>query len=178
MIDEATTTDPETPTGEIPDELASLREQLARAEKENGDLLRHLAEYQTRHGEMQAVVRRNNADVEQKLRFGHEKFALDMLTALDNLDRAIDAAKKAGDKGPLAIGVMSTQAQLKDVLKRHAIVAIESVGKPFDPNLHQAVQSEPPMAGQAPNTVTTVLQEGFTLHDRVLRPAMVIVAQG
>ena len=178
MIDEATTTDPETPAGVTPDELAGLREQLGRVEKENGDLLRHLADYQTRHGEMQAVVRRNNADVEQKLRFGHEKFALDMLTALDNLDRAIDAAKKAGDKGPLAVGVMSTQAQLKDVLKRHGIVAIESAGQPFDPNLHQAVKSDPPTVGQAPNAVTTVLQEGFTLHDRVLRPAMVIVAQG
>jgi len=67
------------------------------------------------------------------------------------------------------------QTQLLDMLKRHGITPIDALGKPFDPNLHQAVMQQP-SADYPPNTVIQVLQQGFMIHDRVLRPASVIVS--
>jgi molecular chaperone GrpE len=67
------------------------------------------------------------------------------------------------------------QTQVLDILRRHGITPIEALGKPFDPNLHQAVMQTPTMA-VPPQTVVQVLEQGFMIHDRVLRPAGVVVA--
>ncbi len=155
----------------------TMEEKLAHFEKQNDELLRHLADYQNRHKEMQAVVKRNTQDAEAGRKFAHEKFALDLLNALDNLERAVDAANKAGDKSPLTVGVVATQAQIGEVLKRHGITPITALNQSFDPNLHQAIQSQPAGPGVAANTVTTVVQQGYMIYDRVMRPAAVVVAQ-
>jgi molecular chaperone GrpE len=173
MAETTTTTD----APETTDDATALREQVTRLERENGEYLRHLAEFQNRNTEMLQVMKRKDADLDQRLRFAHEKLVLDLLTPLDNLDRAIEAAKKAGDKGPLAIGVMATLGQIMDVLKRFGVTPIKALGQPFDPMKHQAIQSQPATAGEDPNTVKAVVQQGFMIHDRVLRPAAVIVAQ-
>ena len=94
---------------------------------------------------------------------------------MDNLDRAVTAAKASGEKGPLVEGVAMVQAQLLDVLRRHGIMRIEAQDKPFDPNQHQAVSQEP-SDNHPPMTVLKVLEQGYVLHDRVLRPASVIVS--
>jgi molecular chaperone GrpE len=100
----------------------------------------------------------------------------DLLPALDNFDRALEAAKRAGDTGPLATGVAATANQLLEAFKRHGITRIDvGPGTAFDPNLHQAVM-EQPSEEFAPGQVAQVLQQGFMLHDRILRPATVIVA--
>jgi molecular chaperone GrpE len=156
---------------------AGLRDRVAKLEQQNDEFLRHLAEFQNRNNELLQVMRRKDQELEGRLRYAHEKLAADLLTALDNLDRAVDAAKKAGDKSPLTVGVAATQAQILEVLKRHGIMPIDALGQPFDPNKHQAIQSQPAEKGQAPNTVSQVVQQGFMIHDRVLRPAAVIVAQ-
>jgi molecular chaperone GrpE len=158
-------------------ELEQLRAQLTKTEEENGKLLRHLADYQNRHNEMQAVLRRSQQDIEAKLKFAHEKFAVELLSALDNLERAVDAAKQSGEKNPLIAGVVATQVQIVDVLKRYGITAIPAQGQPFDPNVHQAIQTVPAKEGEESNTVSAVVQNGYMIHDRVLRPAMVVVAQ-
>jgi molecular chaperone GrpE len=158
-------------------DTAALQERVTKLEQQNGDFLRHLAEFQTRNNELLQVMRRKEQELDQKLKFAHEKLAVDLLTALDNLDRAVDAAKKAGEKGPLTVGVAATQVQILDVLKRHGITPIDALGQPFDPNKHQAIQSRPAERGQKPETVVDVVQQGFMIHDRVLRPAAVIVAQ-
>src|SRR6476659_5535861 len=106
------------PEGTPVDDSATLRDRIAKLEQQNGEFLRHLAEFQNRNAEMLQVMKRKEQDVDQRLKFAHEKLALDLVSALDNLDRAIDAAKKAGDKGSLATGVMVTQAQIMDVLKK------------------------------------------------------------
>ena len=168
---------PETPEAPAADDAAALRERVARLEQQNDEFLRHLAEFQNRNAEMLQVMKRKDQDLDQRLKFAHEKLALDLLTALDNLDRAIDAAKKAGDKGPLAVGVMATYAQILEVLKRHGVTPMDALGQPFDPMKHQAIQTQPAGPGQEPNTVAQVVQQGFLIHDRVLRPAAVIVAQ-
>jgi molecular chaperone GrpE len=149
-------------------EVLSLRQQLAKTESQRDDLLRTLADYENSR-------KRSARDLELERKFAHIKLAADLLPAFDNLDRAVAAAKQAGDKGPLVQGVLATQAQLLDILKRHGITAMDAQGKPFDPNLHQAVQMLP-SKDQPPNTVLQVLQQGFLVHDRVLRPASVIIA--
>jgi molecular chaperone GrpE len=175
MADDTTTTE----SAEAPpaDDPVALRERIARLEQQNDEFLRHLAEFQNRNNEMLQVMKRKDQDLDQRLRFAHEKFALDLLTALDNLDRALDAARKGGDDGPLTQGVMATQAQILEALKRHGITPIEALGQPFDPMKHQAIQTQPAGKGQQPNAVAQVVQKGFMIHDRVLRPAAVIVAQ-
>ena len=175
MAEESTTT--EAPEAAPADDPATLRERVTRLEQQNDEFLRHLADFQNRNNEMLQVMKRKDQDLDQKLRYAHEKFALDLLTALDNLDRALDAARKSGDEGPLTQGVMATQAQILEALKRHGITPIEALGQPFDPMRHQAIQTQPAGQHLEPNTVAQVVQKGFMIHDRVLRPAAVIVAQ-
>ena len=168
---------PDAPEAAGAGDPAALRERVAQLEQQNDEFLRHLAEFQNRNSEMLQVMRRKDQDLDQKLKYAHEKLALDLLLPLDNLDRAIDAAKKAGDKGPLAVGVMATYAQILEVLKRYGVTPIEALGQSFDPNRHQAIQTQAAAPGQESNTVSQVVQQGFMIHDKVLRPAAVIVAQ-
>ena len=178
MPDHTTTTEtPDIPDAMPIDDSAALNDRIAKLEHQNGEFLRHLAEYQTRNNEMLQVMRRKDQELDSRLKFAHEKFALDLLSALDNLDRALDAANKAGDKSPLTQGVIATQSQILEALKRHGITPIDALDQPFDPMQHQAIQSHPAAKGQTPNTVSVVAQKGFMIHDRVLRPAAVIVAQ-
>src|SRR5205814_7266097 len=102
-------------------------------------------------------------------------FALGLLPVLDNLERATVAAKQANETGPLVQGVAMVLTQLRDLLRRHGITPIEALGQSFNPNLHQAVLQQPTKE-HPPFTVVNVLEQGYTLHDRVLRPASVAVA--
>lgn len=153
-------------------ELENLRAQLDKAEQERAQYL-DLA--QRTRAEFENYQKRMHRDMLEERRYALTPLARDLLPALDNLDRALEAAKKAGDNGPLTQGVAMVQTQLLDLLKRHGITPIESQGKPFDPNVHQAVMQQP-SAEHPPNTVVQTLEQGFMMHDRVLRPARVIVA--
>src|SRR5438045_1977550 len=84
---------------------------------------------------------RREREVEQKYR--SERLALDLLPALDNLDRALSAAEEAGEKSALVQGVALVRSQLLDALKRHGVRPIEALGQPFDPNFHQALTQAP-----------------------------------
>src|SRR5439155_18908393 len=118
--------------------------------------------------------KRAQRDIAQERRYAHEPLALDLLPIFDNFERALAAARQAGESGPLVQGVAIIQNQVLDILKRHGITRIEAKGQPFDPNLHQAVMQQP--SREQPNTVLEVLEQGFMIHDRVLRPARVIVS--
>src|SRR5262249_21954069 len=102
--------------------------------------------------------------------------AADLLPALDNLERALTAARQKEGNGPLVQGVTMVQNQLLDVLRRHGITKVEAQGQPFDANVHEAVMQQP-SADQPTGTVLQVLEQGYLLHDRVLRPARVIVSK-
>jgi molecular chaperone GrpE len=119
--------------------------------------------------------KRNKREWEQERRYLHGDFAKGLLPVIDNLTRAMAAAKQAGETGPLVQGVGMVQSQLLDLLRRQGVTPIDAVGKPFDPNLHQAVMQRPD-PNSPPNTVLEVLEQGFTIHDRVLRPASVVVS--
>jgi len=150
-------------------EADELRSKLEVAERDLANHKLKLADYEnSRRRLLQAT------EVEKK--YFAESLVRDLLTALDNLDRALDAAKKAGDTGPLAIGFSATASQFLDVLRRHGVTRIETKpGDAFDPNRHEAVMQQP-APDIEPGHIVQVLSQGFLLHDRVLRPATVIVA--
>ena len=154
------------------EDLEALRGRAEKAEQERTEFKDLLQRTQADFLNYQKRVQR---DFQQELKFAHRGLANDLLTALDNLDRATAAARQAGETGPLVQGVVLVQAQILDVLRRHGVTRIEAQGQPFDPNVHEAVMQQP-SAGQPAGTVLQVLEQGFQIHDRVLRPAKVIVA--
>lgn len=151
------------------DSVDPVRAELEKAFKQ-------IAEYKLLLADFDNARKRLVQDAERQRKYAHESLARDLLGGVDNLDRTIDAAKKAGETGSLLQGVTATVSLLIDVLKRYGVVKIDTApGAAFDPNKHQAVM-EQPSADVPPGAVLQVLQSGFMLHDRVLRPATVIVA--
>jgi len=150
-------------------ELEAVRAKLNATEQE-------LSNYKLRLADFENARKRLLRDSEIERKYAAESLTRDLLAALDNLDRALGVAKAAGDTGPLAAGVSATASQFLDVFRRYGVTKIECTpGTEFDPNLHQAVMEQPTPDFQ-PGHIVQVLQQGFLLHDRVLRPASVIVA--
>ena len=154
------------------EDLESLRARAETAERERDEFLALL---QRTRADFENYQKRIQRGLQQERRHWHGAVALDLLPALDNLERATTAAKQVGETGPLVHGVGMVQAQLLEALRRHGITRIDALGKPFDPNLHQAVMQQP-TADKPPNTVVQVLEQGYMIHDRVLRPASVVVS--
>lgn len=150
-------------------EFEAVRAKLAAADDE-------VANYKLRLADFENARKRMLRDADAQKKFAAEGLIRDLLGALDNLERALAAAKAAGDAGPLAAGVSATATQFLDVLKRNGVARIEAApGAAFDPNVHMAV-SQQPTNDFEPGAVTQVVGTGFTLHEKVLRPAMVVVA--
>ncbi|WP_069707105.1 nucleotide exchange factor GrpE [Burkholderia seminalis] len=123
--------------------------------------------------ETENVRRRAQDDVSKAHKFAIESFAEHLLPVLDSLEAAV--SDTSGDIAKVREGVELTLRQLTSALEKGRVVAINPVGEKFDPHQHQAISMVP--AEQEPNTVVTVLQKGYTIADRVLRPALVTVAQ-
>jgi molecular chaperone GrpE len=154
------------------DDLEALRARAVAAEQSRDQYL-ELA--QRTRADFENYQKRVQRDLAVERRFAQAPLASDLLGALDNLERATTAAEQAGEKGPLVQGVAMVHNQLLDALRRHGITRIEAVGKPFDPNLHEAVMQQPD--GNVPaGSVLQVLEQGYMIHERVLRPAKVIVS--
>jgi molecular chaperone GrpE len=110
--------------------------------------------------------------------YGHQNLVKDLLSTVDNLDRAIDHAQKSedGDLDGLLQGVELVRRDLLAALAKNGVMPIEAVGEAFDPALHEAV-AQAPDASVAPNTVTEEMQKGYLLRDRLLRPSRVVVSR-
>lgn len=160
---------PDENAGSPSPETASGMEELARQRDEFRDLAKSI------RAEFENYQKRQQRDLLQERRFALAPLALDLLPAIDNLDRAIQAARQAGDQGPLATGVQMVLQQILDQLKRHGIVRMEARHQPFDAARHTAV-TQLPSDSHPPMTVVEVLEPGYMHHDRVLRPASVAVA--
>ena len=144
---------------------------IAEVERLQDERIRALAE-------LENVRKRAEKQVLDERQYGAAKFARDMLSVADNLRRAIDAAANhRGEPGvdALLTGVELTERELLAGLARNGVKPIEAKGAKFDPNFHQAISMIE--AEQEPNTVVTVLQKGYLVAERVLRPALVIVAK-
>ncbi len=150
---------------------ASLMEQLE-AER---DELRN--KWLRTEAELDNYRKRVQREAEELRKYQALPLARELLPGLDNLRRAIAAAETSKNIEDLLQGVSMVAKQFEDILDRHSVEAIESVGAPFDPNLHEALQ-QVPSADHPPMTVVQELEKGYTLHDRVVRPSKVIVSSG
>ena len=146
---------------------AKLGEATAEAEKLREDWLRARAETEN-------VRRRSQEDVSKAHRFGIEGFASALLPVKDSLDAAL--AVQTPSVESFKEGVEITSRQLDSAFEKFQLKPIDPQGEKFDPHRHQAI-SQVDAPGAEPNTVVTVLQKGYLLHDRVLRPALVVVSR-
>jgi molecular chaperone GrpE len=161
---EAAEPSPETRVAELEAELAEHKDRLLRA----------LAETEN-------VRRRAHREREDASKYAVAGFAKDLLSAADNLRRALDSLPEGEVKDDrtrsLLAGVAATERELLSIFERHGIKRIEPKGERFDHNFHQAIfEAERP--DQPSGIVVEVLQPGYVLHERLLRPAMVGVAKG
>ncbi|MFM2129714.1 MAG: hypothetical protein RL477_1260 [Pseudomonadota bacterium] len=132
--------------------------------------------------ELENFRRRAEKERQDTAKYAVASFARDVLPVVDNLRRGLDSVTAAARKAEagldaLASGVELTERELLNAFERHGIVRVDPRGDAFDPNLHQAM-FEIEDASVAPGTVVQVMQAGYTLHDRLLRPALVGVAKG
>ena len=149
------------------DQYAQLEEELAQMK----DIaLRAQADAQN-------VKRRAEMDVEKARKFALESFTRELLPVVDNLERALEATEGSDERAkPIVEGVELTLKSLMDALKKFNIEPVDPQGEPFDPQLHQAMSMvENPEV--EPNTVIAVMQKGYTLNARLVRPAMVMVSK-
>lgn len=152
----------------LDDELSQLQEDLLAA---RDAALRAQADAQN-------VKRRAEQDIEKARKYALERFASELLPVVDNLERALEAA--SGDDEaikPIAEGVELTLKSFIDVLGKNKVDVVDPQGEPFDPNLHQAITMVDNKEVE-PNTVTAVMQKGYSLNGRLIRPAMVMVSKG
>ena len=151
--------------------VQELEAQLAETAKKEQDLL-----LRTR-AEIDNIRRRTEQDVEKAHKFALEKFAKDILNTIDNLERALATPANTEDETVKALfdGVELTLKELLATVARFGVEPVGVVGEVFNPDLHQAISMQP-MEGFETNQITTVLQKGYLLNGRVIRPAMVMVA--
>ena len=127
--------------------------------------------------EAQNARRRAEQDIEKAHKFGLEKIVNDLLPVVDNLERSLAAIDSTNEAfAPVIEGIKLTHKSFVDALTRHQVIAVDPQGEPFDPQLHQAV-SAIVNPNVEPNTVINVFQKGYTLHGRLVRPAMVVVSK-
>lgn len=162
----------ETQAAAVLEDQEALRSQCAAAEKQRDEYLSLLRRTRADFENYQKRIQR---DLAEERKYAPGQFVRELLPVLDNLERALGAARQQGENNPLVQGVAMVQSQLRDILGRFGVTPIDAEGQPFDPNLHEAVMQRPE-AGTTPGTVVEVLEPGYRLHERVLRPARVVVA--
>jgi molecular chaperone GrpE len=161
------------PTSKHPDDvIAALRAEAAELKDR---LLRA-------HAEVENIRKRSEREKEETAKYAVTRFARDIVNVGDNFQRAIDAVPAGAAEQDAALksfleGVTMTERELLNVLERYGIKRIQPINEPFNPHLHQAVM-ELQRTDVPAGTVVQVFQAGFTIEDRVLRPAMVAVSKG
>ncbi|MDX5300007.1 MAG: nucleotide exchange factor GrpE, partial [Gammaproteobacteria bacterium] len=154
---------------EAPDvsELAAAREQV---EQLRDQMLRMQAE-------MQNVRRRAEQDVEKAHKFALEKFVRELLPVVDSLEKTVETSAAGDDVvGTLREGAEMTLSLLNAGLGKFSVDVVNPMGQVFDPQFHEAMSMVPAPHAE-PNSVIAVVQKGYTLHGRLVRPAMVVVAR-
>jgi molecular chaperone GrpE len=147
-------------------------------ERMAGQLVENRDKYVRLLADFDNFRRRAHKDRQDVVQYGHENLVKDLLSTVDNLDRAIEHAQQSddGDLANLLQGVELVQRELHAALAKHEVQVIDAEGRPFDPSLHEAmaqVQDD----SVPPNSVIEVLEKGYRLRDRLLRPARVVVAK-
>lgn len=151
--------------------LLTLQDAEAKADDYWNQLLRARAE-------MTNMQRRSERELENAHKFGLEKFVRELLPVKDSLELGMTASEgQEADLDKVREGMEMTLKMLADAVGKFGVAEINPVGKPFDPEYHQAMTTQPADEGVDANTVLTVFQKGYLLNDRLIRPAMVVVAK-
>lgn len=161
-------------------EAAELRTELEASQALGRELMAKLKEEHDRAlravAQLENYKKRAARELEETAKFGKESLLKDFLPVIDNLDRALEAAKKSADFGSLHQGLVMVHRLFEDVLQKHGVKGFSALGQPFDPKLHEAMQlletDEAP-----PNQVVLEVVRGYMLNDRLVRPALVGVAK-
>jgi molecular chaperone GrpE len=167
------------PTAVLPEtaaqlvELERLQQALTEAEERAKN---HWDQYLRAVADLDNVRKRAQRDIESANRYGLEKFAQELLPVWDSLDLAVQNAGKAADVRTLVQGQEATLQLLSKALKKIGIAPINPQGEPFDPARHEAMLAQESATAE-PNSVLQVVQPGYELNGRVLRPARVIVSK-
>ena len=162
------------------EELAALRARVEALEARERELSAQVD--QERERTLRAMADLDNArkraqrEREEVVRYGLERVLKELLPVIDNLDRALDLGERSGKWEALAEGVKMTRKLLEDTLAKQGLKAFSARGQTFDPRVHEAMGHEE-REDLAPNMVSTEVLRGFTLHDRLVRPALVMVAR-
>ena len=162
---------PETAASETPEEPSIhllLEDARNKADEHWNEVLRLRAE-------MDNLRKRTERDIDNARKYALERFVDSLLGVADSLDLGLKACAEASDVEPLQKGTEIMHNQFFQTLERYGVKAINPQGEIFNPDLHQAISMQP--SDSASNTVLQVLQKGYQLNERILRPALVIVAQ-
>lgn len=152
-------------------DIAGLRAALAEAE---GTARENWNKYLRAVAELENVRKRSSRDIEQARKFGVERLAAELLPVLDSLEMGLEAGPAASAES-LIEGKKATLRLLRTALERFGIEELAPVSQPFDPQLHEAISIQP-VPGQNPGAVVAVVQKGYQLNGRLLRPARVVVS--
>ena len=152
---------------------------LTQAERELVDAQEKVDEnwelYLRTAAELENVRKRSQRELENARRYGIERFALELLAVGDSLEMGLEAASEEPSVEILMAGKKATLKQLRQLLERFSISELDPLGEEFDPELHEAMTTQPSEEYQ-PGQVMAVIQKGYRIHDRLLRPARVIIA--
>ncbi len=151
-------------------DIETLRRQAAEQEQTIDQLRRALADMDNRRKRAERVS-------DENMQYAVQSFATDLLPVMDNLQRALKHAEETRDFEALLKGFQLLRDQMVAAFKRHHVKRIEALGLPFDPHHHEAL-AEVESADHPPHTVIEVNQDGYTLHDRTIRPSRVVVSRG
>jgi molecular chaperone GrpE len=151
----------------------SVEDALAAAEQ---DLAKHRDAMLRMQAEMENLRKRLARDAERTRKFALERIMKDLLQVCDSMERGLEMADESATVESLREGQELTLKMLAKVLQDHDLEAIEPLGQPFDPEWHEAMTVLPSEETEE-NTVLEVLQKGYRLHDRLIRPAMVVVSR-
>lgn len=186
MIEKTEAAGPEAPEAGISDaECKDSETGISDEIRQNGDELQAALEeaeaqrnqYLRTAAELENVRRRAQRDVENAHRYGMERFARELLGVKDSLELGLQTAQESPAGAVAVDGFQATLKQLSQCVEKFGVEEVDPIGQPFDPEFHEAMAMQPSENHEA-GTVMTVIQKGYRLHDRLLRPARVIVAQG
>ncbi len=153
------------------DDLAIKLESAEQQVQDHYDRLLRLS------AEFDNYKKRVTREMRDLAKYANEKLIIDLLTVVDNLERAIDsAAQDSGADDALVQGVHLTLNEISKILERNRVEPVKALGEPFDPNFHQAMMQKE-VEDQPANTVIQEMQKGYVIHDRLLRPSMVVVSK-
>ena len=165
----------------LKESIADLNDQLKNSQHDGEQLKKERDEFEDKYlraaAEIQNMNHRFEKEQQKLLKYDGQKLAKAILPVVDNLERALATEAKDDSAASLKKGVQMVYDHLERALKENGITAIDGTGEKFDPNTQQAVQTVAADDKHAADTVAQVLQKGYYLKDRVLRPAMVVVAK-